>query len=62
MTDNYRDDSETNFTSMINPERPFGASENDNEQASTSFDVHAEIEKKTADMRLGKQEVCPALK
>lgn len=59
----YREASETNFTALIAPERPFGAAEkqsdhavNESDTLSTS-DIQSVIEKKTEDIRLGRQEV-----
>ena len=57
----YRKESETNFKALIDPERPFGASDkqkDDDEPKITGVsNIQAEIEKKTEDIRLGRQEV-----
>lgn len=53
----YRDDSETNFSALINSERGFGGAQEDTAESSTASMVKSEIEKATEDVRLGRQEV-----
>jgi hypothetical protein len=68
----YREDSETNFSALIDPARPFGAAEQlkkeqkEQEQEeqteepaviSSSSKFQSAIENKTEDIRLGRQEV-----
>lgn len=60
----YREPSATNYAAMINGERSFGAAAGQLQEGEatggkpvSAGDVQKEIEKKTEDIRLGRQEV-----
>jgi hypothetical protein len=57
----YRDDADTNFTALIEPERAFGAAKDKDTDVDVEGGgdvVKSGIAKATEDIRLGRQEVC----